>query len=351
MMKTARYFLALLLAMSLVATAFAQEEIGVGDTVEGEESDEVTEFEVELEEGQEISILLTADDESWDTYLEFYDEDGDLIAEDDDGADTYFDSYLEFEVEDDGTYVIRVRGFGSDTPGGDYELTVEEIGSSDEDEEEDDSGDSGDADMAIGDEIEIDTDGLDEVELTFEASEDDVVTILARPEADIDLAIQLLDPDGDEIALFDSFGNPAIIRQLLEDDGLYTIVITERNEEELDDEIEIEILEAEILSLNDGSQTVTLESNYQLDYMVFEAEEDVMYILEIITDGVPDSTLYVNLLQEGEFFAGTRASVAGVENAAFLLEFDEDGEVQVEVEYFAFGGDEIEVTISITEQE
>ncbi|MEL7432978.1 MAG: PPC domain-containing protein, partial [Chloroflexota bacterium] len=321
--------------------------------VDGEADDETVEYEIELEEGQEIEISVESDD--FDTYLKLFDEDGDEVASDDDGGEG-LNSTIEYEVEEDGTYIIEVGSFpnGSDATG-DFELSVEETGNSSDDdddeeaEEEDEDSDSGDADMAIGEEIEVDTDDLDELEVTFEAEEGDVVTILVRPEADIDVTVQLLDPDGDEIALFDGFRDPAIIRQLLEDDGLYTIVLEERDGDELDDEIEIEILEAEILDLNDGPQTVTLDANYQIDYMVFEAEEDVQYVLSITTEDTPDSTVYVDLLQEGEFFASTRATVAGMSEAAFIFEFNDDGDIEVEIEYFAFSGDEAVITIEITE--
>lgn len=204
--------------------------------------------------------------------------------------------------------------------------------------------------LEFGEEVEVDVDGEDEVEFTFEGEEDQVVTIRATSEADQRITIQLLDPDGDEIALYDRFGNPAITRQLLEDDGEYTIVIEERDGEELDDEIEIIIEETELLSLNDGAQTVLLDDDIEFDYMVFEAEEDVEYIMLVTLDNVPDSTVYVDLVEEDEFFAAKRLSFAGMDEAAVLFEAEDDGELRIEFEFFAFSGDEVEITVEIQEQ-
>ncbi|MEL6526141.1 MAG: hypothetical protein AAFQ07_10580, partial [Chloroflexota bacterium] len=75
----------------------------------------------------------------------------------------------------------------------------------------------------------------------------------------------------------------------------------------------------------------------------------VQYVLSITTEDTPDSTVYVDLLQEGEFFASTRATVAGMSEAAFIFEFNDDGDIEVEIEYFAFSGDEAVITIEITE--
>ncbi|MEL6526396.1 MAG: hypothetical protein AAFQ07_11875 [Chloroflexota bacterium] len=205
--------------------------------------------------------------------------------------------------------------------------------------------------LDFGEEVEVDVDGEDEVEFTFEGEEDMVVTIRATSEADQDITVELLDPDGDQVAIYESFGNPALTRILLEDDGEYTIIIEERDGEELDDEIEIILEETELLDLNEGTQTLLLDDDIEFDYMVFEAEEDVQYVMFITLDGVPDSTLYVDLVEEDEFFAAKRLTFAGMEEAGVIFEAEDDGDMRIEFEFFAFGGDEVEVTVTIEEQE
>lgn len=202
--------------------------------------------------------------------------------------------------------------------------------------------------LDFGEEVEVDVDGEDEVEFTFEGEEDMVITFRATSEADQNITIQLLDPDGDEVALYDGFGNPALTRILLEDDGEYTIVIEESDGEELDDEIEAILEETELLNLNEGSQTVLLDDEIEFDYMIFEAEEDVEYVMLVALDREQDSAVFIDLAEEGEFFANKRISFAGMDEAAVLFEADDDGVIRVELEFFGFD-DEVEVTITIEE--
>ena len=356
MKRTIYLLLLLLLTLGLTTTVFAQEEIEVGDTVEDEADRDIVEYEIELEEGQTIEITLQSND--FDTLLRLLDEDDDEVAMNDDGADEDdgLNSRLEYTAENDGTYIIVVDSFGgADDTDGDYELSVQEVGSDDGDDGGDngDSGSSGDADIEYGDEIDFDVDGEDELEVTFEAEDGDVVTILARSEADQDLTLVLLDPDDDDVAIFDefTFGAAALIRIPLEADGLYTIVIEERNGEELEDEIEVEVLETEVLDLGDGEQFTVIDSAVGLDYMVFEAEDNVVYLIEVFLDEDIDSGLDINIFEEDDdsFFAPVSVGVTGIEEAAFLFEATDDGLVTVELEYFAFFDAEIEVRVVVSE--
>lgn len=151
----------LLLALSLTGLVFAQEEIEIGDSVDGEADDDTVEYEIELDEGDEIAITLESDD--FDTIVRILDEDEDELDSNDDGDGMGLNSYLEFEAEDDGTYIIVVDAFGGD-PDGDFELSVEALdgkGSNDDDDDDDDSssvdydGDWGrDVECRDGDDIE-----------------------------------------------------------------------------------------------------------------------------------------------------------------------------------------------------
>ncbi|GAB5494376.1 MAG: hypothetical protein Phog2KO_45910 [Phototrophicaceae bacterium] len=347
MKQTVRILLMMLLALALATSAFAQDTVSVGDVIEGEADEDTVEYEIELEEDQTVEISLESDD--FDTYLYILDEDGDEVDSNDDGFDSGFNSFLEFTADDTATYTIRVDAFGGD-PDGDFVLTIEGE-ASDEDEDEDadeDSESSGDVDLAYGDDEEFDVDGEDELEVTFEGSEGDAVTIIAYSEAneEQDLILALLDPDGDELAIFDSFGDAVLLRVELPDDGVYTIHVTERNEEELEDEVQIELLEVEVLDLGDGAQTVELDDEFRVDRMVFEAEEDARYFIFIEADDTIDGTLYVDFLEEGDSFATTRMSVSGTDQALIIFEANDDGMVTIELDFFSFSGSN-EFTIEI----
>jgi hypothetical protein len=338
MKQTLRILLMMLFALALATSAFAQDSVSVGDVIEGEADDDTVEYEIELEEDQTVEISLESDD--FDTYLYILDEDGDEVDSNDDGFDSGFNSFLEFTADDTATYTIRVDAFGGD-PDGDFVLTIEGEDSNDEDADGDgEEAASGDADLAYGDEEEFDVDGEDELEVTFNGSEGDAVTVIARSEAneEQDLSLALLDPEGDEIALFDSYGDAVLIRIELPEDGLYTIVVEERNEEELEDEVEIELLEVEVLDLGDGAQTVELDEGFQVDRMVFEAEEDVRYFISITADDSIDGTLYIDVLEEGMTFADTRLSLSGTDSGLIIFEANDDGLVTIELDFFSFSG-------------
>lgn len=335
MIKWSHLLLVLVLVLGVAGNALAQEEIEVGDSVDGEgDGEEFVLYEIELEEGQSVEINLESDDA--DTYLVLLDEDEDEIASDDDGGGS-LNSRLVFTPEEDGTYFIQVGQCCIDPIDGDFELSVDEIEIAQVDSTE----------LIFGEEIEVDVDDAQSAEFTFEAEEGTVVTILSRSEADQSTDMILLNPDGDEIAASENFGDAAIVRQLLEDGGVYTVVITEAFEELLEDELEVELLETEILDLNEGSQTVILEPNYQQDYMVFEAEEDVLYVVELIFEDAVDTSLTVDMLEEDDFFADTRVTVSDVSEAAFLFEVNDDGMISVKLSTFTFD-DEIEVTVTIS---
>src|SRR5690606_7858487 len=121
MKQTLRTLLMMFLALAFATTAFAQDTIGVGDNINGEADDETVDYEIALKADQTVEITLESDD--FDTVLEVYNEDGDLVGENDDGFDSGYNSFLEFTAEETGTYTIRVEAFGGE-PDGDFELTV-----------------------------------------------------------------------------------------------------------------------------------------------------------------------------------------------------------------------------------
>jgi len=114
--------------------------IEYGDTVEGEITDDAVYvyYSFEGEEGDVVTITLvdTSRSGDLDPYVGLVDESGEVIAENDDaerGArlpDSFDSQITEFELPDDGTYVIIATryGFEDGTGEGEFELTLEEGG-------------------------------------------------------------------------------------------------------------------------------------------------------------------------------------------------------------------------------
>jgi len=77
----------------------------------------------DAQEGQYVTIGLDAvDPDALDAYLEFYNEDGLLIAEDDDGGEGTNARIVDFPVITPGTYTIYALTYGGE---GDYTLSLE----------------------------------------------------------------------------------------------------------------------------------------------------------------------------------------------------------------------------------
>lgn len=339
MSRWLRFIPMMLLILFSAIPALAQGDIEVGDTVDGEESSEPVEYDIELEEGQVIEIAIEAD---WDTYLELYDEQGNQVAYDDDGGDG-LQSLLIYAVPESGEYSILVRSFGSDTPAGDYELSVEEI-------EVVDLVDGGE--LEYGDDEEVDADDALAVEVRFEGEEGDVIDIFTTSDNYLDTTMTLLDPQGNEVAVSDNYYGDAVLRRVeLEDDGTYTIRVEGTNGGVLDGDIEFEIELTEVITLDDGEVTVEIGDNGDMTFINFTAEDDVVYTLTLELDDEPDySDVSIYILEPGQNltdYAEYTMRMSGGTGMAYTFEAEDDGEFTIRIEYY--GDDDIEVNISIEE--
>lgn len=114
------------------ASAFDYEILSCGDSTEGTIDDgfPVILYIFQGEEGDEITITMEASRGSdLDTYIGLFTPDGltdgDELAVNDDANGT--DSELEYEIEEDGTYIITATRFGltGGTSEGDFELEID----------------------------------------------------------------------------------------------------------------------------------------------------------------------------------------------------------------------------------
>lgn len=335
MLKLRSLFL-IVLVLGLAASAFAQDSIQVGDTVEGSEDNDAVQYELELAEDQTVAITLESED--FDTYLEIYDENENLLDWNDDYEGSRSVSYLVFTADDDMTLIISVRSFGADGPEGDYELTVEEIEVTDE-------VDLGT--LAYGDSVEVEPNGAREISFTFEAAAGDVVTIDVVSSDYEDSRMVLEDPDGDTLMEDDDSGsgtNPAIRRLELEDAGTYTVTITGYSDSALFSELEVSLEQSSVLLLNDGAQTITLDDEITTDAMVLDVEEDQSYIITVTFDDDIDSSLYLRMVEEDLGYPRTTVTIAGTSAFTFIFTAQDDGRVQVQLELWSYQ-EEVEMTV------
>ena len=337
--KWIRFLLVGLLALTAVSTAFAQDSIGIGDSVDGEASDELTEYEIELEEGQVIEVSIEAD---WDTYLELYDEDGERVAFNDDGGDG-LQSLMVYAVQDSGTYVIRVVSCCSseNTPEGDYELSVEEI-------EVVDMVDGGL--LEYDDDEDVDADDALAVEARFEGEEGDVINIVTVSDDYLNTTMTLYNAQGEEIAESQNYYGDAIIQRLeLEESGTFTIRIEESQGGILDGDIEIEVQLTEIITLDDGEIEFEIGDGDDVIFVNFTGEEDAVYNLTVELDDEPDfSDISFYVLEADDNpndYSEINLRMTGGRGTSLLFETEDDTIFVIRIEYY--GSDELEVILNL----
>jgi hypothetical protein len=229
-------------------------------TVEGELTDDEGQqaWTVELSEGDEVTITVIATDSGLDPVVALYTEAdyersrGPLVENDDAGnADlgAGTNSQIErFDIDDDGTYVITVRGFAGST--GSYELSIEGdnnydlalIGGGDVGGSGDSGDDAGGGDgelLAYGDSATGNiSPGREEVVFSFGGGEGDVITITVEADDpdDLDTTVSLYTARdyergrepiayNDDINLASGNTNSRIQSFELPEDGEYVIVV------------------------------------------------------------------------------------------------------------------------------
>ncbi|MGJ3237286.1 MAG: hypothetical protein ACFE0Q_01125 [Anaerolineae bacterium] len=315
-------------------------DLFVGDTViGGANGDELVEYNIALKNGQTVQFAIEAD---WDTYLELYDADGDIVASDDDGGDG-LQSLLTYTVENSEIYTIRVRAFGDDVPEGDFELSVEEI-------EVIALLDGGE--LSYDDDETVDVDDTLAVEFSFEGAEGDIINVLTRSTEYLSTTVTLFDPQGEDVAESSSYyGDGTILRYELLSSGTYTVQIADSNNGILRGDLTVEVQTTEFLTLDNGAVTVEVGDDVEVAYVNFTAVEDAVYEIRVESDRVPlYSELSINIVEaDGDLNAYSDYSlrIRGSVSGSYQFEAPDDDEYVIRVEFY--GSDEIDVTVSLTE--
>lgn len=76
---------------------------------------------IKLQKGDQVAIDLISDE--FDTMLTLIADDGSTVAENDDGPDGSTNSLLFSRINENGSYIVRVRAFG-ETSGGKFSLKL-----------------------------------------------------------------------------------------------------------------------------------------------------------------------------------------------------------------------------------
>ena len=205
-MKKLAVVIGLILMFAALPIVMAQGgTIELGQSVDGSLEDATATYQINLAEGQAISITLNSED--FDAYLEIQDKSGAQLATDDDSGGGY-NSALVFSAPSAGVYKILVRAYDGNATGA-YVLAVNEVTISM---------------LTYGTPLAVEVNN-DIHTFSFQGAAGDVLDI-STDNPDADVRLRLTDPSGNEIASDDD-GGPgyaALIRAVeLPTAGTYTL--------------------------------------------------------------------------------------------------------------------------------
>jgi hypothetical protein len=169
--------------------------------------------------GDRVTISMQESDGDLDTYLELYGPSGGFLTSDDDGGESLNSRIDDYDLPDDGVYLIVARGFSYQ--GGSYTLSL-----SNEPSEEGEEVVIGGGPISYGQTVRGELEEDAEDEWTFSGSSGDVVTIDMVGDG-LDTYLELYDSSGNELVRNDDGGtglNARITNYRLPRDGTYTIV-------------------------------------------------------------------------------------------------------------------------------
>jgi hypothetical protein len=323
-------FVALLVGLFVAGSVFAQDEINVGETVEGDARNETVSYELAVEEGVTYSIRLESDD--FDTYLELFDDRDNSLAFNDDAGSTSV-SLITYTATDSDTIRIDVRAFGGDADG-DFTLTVEAI------EIET---------LSYGDTIEVDGRDQSVLDFNLEAQEGDMLDILFVSSDDGDATLEVF--NGDTSVAYDGDGgedfNPYIRSFVVPEDGIYTIRLTPFGDEIGEGELTVQEVEPTVLAAG-SSLEVEFDEDVTSAVFFVEATDGEEYTLTI--DNPDGNYLSVQIFSEGStsFFAASSITLSGVQSVQTRFESDVDGLLRITADG-SFFSDDTTITFSLSE--
>jgi hypothetical protein len=285
-----------LLALALVDSDHI---LSYGDEVEGRiESDAGEIWVFDGVEGEIVTISMDSD--IVDTYLELYNPDGFLVALNDDSGGTLDSEITNFELEEDGYYVIHATTFATASNGA-YTLTLEGAEGGEE------AAVSGEVQGAIelGTVVEGNITTGDGDLWTFSGEEDDIV-LIAMNSPSTDCYLDLFGADGEYILRDDDSGvgfNAAIIYELPED-GEYTVItrgyagqtgqyrMSVVVLEDLDEIIYGVVSSSNNVNLRDGANGDVVDSTYSFDFFLLVGRSEDGAWLQIAS--IDDEPLWIS---------------------------------------------------------
>lgn len=247
-----------------------------------------------------------------DTYMELYDDSGSLLDEDDDGGDSA-NAAIEYFAEAGIRYILKVRGYSSDTGRYRFRVTLREI-----DDGLMEPNDTRETASAISPNGSVGAffssgDDVDWYRLDISSA----AQLLVYTEGRLDTLLTLYDSRGNEIADNDDSGDgynarislfvpegPVYIKvdNYEESRGAYTLFVQLREPVGLD-EFEPDNTKATAKGIEPGSpQRRTFSAEGDVDWAYFQAAERGYYIIQARGETANDLDTYIELFDDNEDF-------------------------------------------------
>jgi hypothetical protein len=320
--------------LALAATSIVSAQGGSlkpGDSVQGTLSNSTDSYTFMATEG--AFYIITLGSEDFDTKITVTDGAGGEWSDDDGGDGT--NSRLNFLAPADGEFTITAGGWLGDATGTySLTLTAAEI-----------------SEIAYDTPADIALAGSDAHLFTFTGNEGDVVTITADSGGSMDTRLALTDPSGVEIASDDDGGgdsDPAIVRMILPSTGAYLVELSPFADQELQGSVSLTVATTDLLSLDNGSITVSLGDTFDYDVLRFTAEAGTEYNVTVEATG--DSASVRLEIDDESGFAFTSIDLNNAIRGTLTFRASESGLTDIKIrEGFATTDNEVIVTIKRAE--
>jgi hypothetical protein len=199
-----------------------------------------------------------------------------------------------------------------------------------------------------GEPLEVEfTPSKDTKYITFAGNTGDMISILVDSDSGIDTNLTLNGPYQYQVAFDEDSGrgtDPEINQQLLNDTGLYTIVL--RSTEPSSGTVTVVIEKTLPPSLDDGPQTVAFSSNQSTRVVTFTGEADTSVRISLHLLEGDSGSPNITVMQEGSTISSNSASI--VTDLSFTFVVPDDGDVTLMIYDYSYDSRSYEITMGLT---
>ncbi len=326
-----RTLLLLVFLLALVSVAFAQDDLVVGQTFEGNADGETIYYVFRAEAGKGYIIDLSTP--RFDGYLEVRKLDSTSIAYNDDFGDSS-KSRVFFLLSEDTPLAVSIGSYSSEDFKGGYTLKVSEAPSSE---------------LAYGDTAEVQDTDATEGYYTFTGKKDDVINLFVTNDdndSDTSLSLKL---DGVEVTYdYDNGANyfPYIRHYRLPEDATYLVVLSGYYDNTLSGSvIHLEKTELPTAKLGTPIEISMTEADYEV--VGIPILDGTSYTVEVAADTTKGTSFTLEITLPGETYSTYYINVTSLNKASGTFTATESGTAILRIVGSSY--DPVSLSVTVTE--